>query len=191
VTAPEPAPAHHETPPAGAAPSQTPAVEDKTESAVSRHAAIAPQAPERPDNFARIKGIGVSYRQRLYEAGIYTWQQLVDTDVETLRKITRAKPNADIENWQTQAQALMEKYKREGATYHGPPPDDLTAIAGIGPTTLDALYHAGICTFAQLAAATPEQLRDLLPAPAVGVEVDYTPWIEQAKRLASDQKKAS
>jgi predicted flap endonuclease-1-like 5' DNA nuclease len=104
---------------------------------------------------------------------------------------TRAKPNADIEEWQVQAQALMEKYKREGATYHGPPPDDLTAISGIGPTTLDALYHAGICTFDQLAAATPEQLRDVLPAPAVGVEVDYTPWIEQAKRLANGRQQTS
>jgi predicted flap endonuclease-1-like 5' DNA nuclease len=190
VRAAEPSPAPRDGPPAGAEPAQTPAVEDRTDSAAPKYAAIAPQPPERPDNFAKIKGVGSVYRQRLYEAGISTWQQLVDTDPEVLRKITRAKPNADIEEWQAQAQALMEKYRREGATYHGPPPDDLTAISGIGPTTLDALYHAGICTFEQLAAATPDQLRDLLPAPAVGVEANYTPWIEQAKRLANHHQKA-
>lgn len=191
VRAAEPSPAPQDAPPAGAEPAQTPAIEDRTDSVASKYAAIAPQPPERPDNFAKIKGVGSVYRQRLYEAGISTWQQLVDTDPEVLRKITRAKPNADIEEWQAQAQALMEKYRREGATYHGPPPDDLTAISGIGPTTLDALYQAGICTFEQLVAATPDQLRDLLPAPAVGAEVDYTPWIEQAKRLAINHQKAS
>ncbi|HHY88544.1 MAG TPA: DUF4332 domain-containing protein [Chloroflexi bacterium] len=63
------------------------------------------------------------------------------------------------------------------------PTDDLKAINGIGPVFERLLHQAGIRTFAQLSAASPDELRSLLEAR------DYTlanpeSWIEQARQLA-------
>ena len=59
--------------------------------------------------------------------------------------------------------------------------DDLTEIRGIGITTQNNLYKAGIKTFAGLAASTPEQIRDILGARAKGAQVEE--WISQAVDL--------
>ncbi|HRW06119.1 MAG TPA: helix-hairpin-helix domain-containing protein, partial [Caldilineaceae bacterium] len=107
-----------------------------------------------PDDLAMIKGIGEAYKRRLYATGIYTWRQLAETDTDSLRRITRAKPNADIESWLTQAMMLAEKYNRMGANFTGPL-DDFTRIEGIGAITADMLYKAGLCTYEQLAGASP------------------------------------
>lgn len=58
--------------------------------------------------------------------------------------------------------------------------DDLTAIKGIGPTFAKRLNDAGIMTFAALAAATPEQLREVTRAPAVANPEE---WIAQARSM--------
>lgn len=58
--------------------------------------------------------------------------------------------------------------------------DDLTAIKGIGPTFAKRLNDAGITTFAALAAATPEQLREVTRAPAVANPEE---WIAQARSM--------
>jgi hypothetical protein len=59
--------------------------------------------------------------------------------------------------------------------------DDLTEIRGIGITMQNNLHRAGIKTFAALAAATPEQIRDVLGARAKGAQVEE--WISQAATL--------
>ncbi len=139
---------------------------------------------EHPDDLGRIDGIGEIYKQRLFAAGIYTWQQVVDSDAERLRQITRAKPNVDIDDWQSQAQALVKQFNRGGATYNGPTPEDLALIEGIGPVVREVLYKAGITTFARLAATTPAELAVILPAPAVGIEFHFADWIAQAAQRA-------
>ena len=145
-----------------------------------------------PDDLTRIQGIGEAYKRRLYAAGIYTWQQVADSDAETLRTVTKAKPNARPEEWKVRAQELVIKHKRENATYEGPLPDDLTRIDGIGPSYADVLYKAGICTYEHLAAALPSELAEILPTPAIGNEFDFDRWIEQAVRLANvKQRNAS
>jgi class III poly(R)-hydroxyalkanoic acid synthase PhaE subunit len=45
-----------------------------------------------------------------------------------------------------------------------PEPDDFTTIKGIGQATQDALYAAGLTTYAQLADATRDRIRDALGA---------------------------
>ena len=65
----------------------------------------------------------------------------------------------------------------------GLPADDLTAIRGIGITTQNRLNAAGILTYAQLANASPEAVRETLGAAGRGAKVQD--WIKQARRLAT------
>lgn len=58
-------------------------------------------------------------------------------------------------------------------------PDDLTLINGIGPTIAKRLHAAGIFSFTDLAAQTPEQLRTM--AQIAEWQGDPTGWIAQAR----------
>jgi len=64
-----------------------------------------------------------------------------------------------------------------------PAPDDLSRIEGIGPKVAQLLAAADIRTFAQLAAATPEQLRELLQQARLRFMNPET-WPEQAALAA-------
>lgn len=61
-----------------------------------------------------------------------------------------------------------------------PVPDDLTAISGLGTASARRLNEAGITTFAQLAALSPEQVFDITQYSAG----NHSRWIEEAKALA-------
>lgn len=61
-------------------------------------------------------------------------------------------------------------------------PDDLTAIAGIGPGRMKLLNQAGVYTFAQLSQALPETLKDVFEK-TVGI-ADLERWIKKAGELA-------
>jgi predicted flap endonuclease-1-like 5' DNA nuclease len=140
-----------------------------------------------PDDLAKIRGIGEVYKFRLYQSGIFTWHQVTETDEETLRQATKAYPSANADEWGAQARKLAEKYGRVGATYAGPVPEDLTRIYGIGPVGTQTLYKAGICTYAQLAVCTPEELAPIFPIAVAGDEPDFEHWIQQAQQLAQKQ----
>ncbi len=56
--------------------------------------------------------------------------------------------------------------------------DDLTEIKGIGPVFAERLRQAGITTFADVAQASADQLRDVTHATSVA---NPDEWIEQAK----------
>lgn len=60
--------------------------------------------------------------------------------------------------------------------------DDLTVIRGIGITTQDRLYRAGIRSFSQLAESPPERIQTILGKMARGAKVES--WIAQAADLA-------
>lgn len=64
-----------------------------------------------------------------------------------------------------------------------PAPDDLSRIEGIGPKVAQLLAAAEIRTFAQLAAATPEQLREILQQARLRFMNPET-WPEQAALAA-------
>ncbi len=59
-------------------------------------------------------------------------------------------------------------------------PDDLTAIKGIGPVFAKRLNEAGITTFAGLAAASADQLREMTSATAAAKPEE---WIAQAQSM--------
>lgn len=144
----------------------------------------APQAASYPDNLTEIRGIGDVYEQRLYQAGIFTWHQLAQTDPDTLRTVTKALPTSDPASWVEQARELARERGREGAVYTGPIPDNLTRIPGIDQVYEELLYRAGIVTFAQLARLSPQALGEIIPAHQVGDHIDFTAWIDQAAALS-------
>lgn len=79
---------------------------------------------------------------------------------------------------QTEGEAPAEKAE----------PDDLTKVEGIGPKVQGLFNEAGIFTFAQLAAKSPEELDTILDAAgSVYKAMDETTWPKQAK-LAADGK---
>lgn len=60
------------------------------------------------------------------------------------------------------------------------PADDLELITGIGPVTARRFQEAGITTYAQLAALTPEELREISDTG----RWEAADWIAEAKRRA-------
>ncbi len=62
-------------------------------------------------------------------------------------------------------------------------PDDLTLIEGIGPKVCSVLTEAGYPTFAALASADAEVLRELLRSVKLQM-MEPSGWIEQAKLAA-------
>ncbi len=64
-------------------------------------------------------------------------------------------------------------------------PDDLTAIRGIGIATENRLFRAGIKSYAQLARASPEEVRMKLGKLAGGTNIED--WIAQAQELSKRQ----
>jgi len=151
-----------------------------------------PQSPaaqdlsNRPDNLTAVYGIGGLYERRLYQVGIFTWDQLSRADAESLQQITRALPGSDTRAWTEQARELAQANNRIGAVYDGPLPEDLTRIAGIDQVFEDALYAAGIFTYRQLAERTPDELARIIPAHLAGEELDFVSWIVQADSLRDE-----
>jgi predicted flap endonuclease-1-like 5' DNA nuclease len=63
--------------------------------------------------------------------------------------------------------------------------DPLIEIGGIGPSTQERLYAAGIKTFAELAAADPDSLREVAGA-AVTRRYNVEDWIVEARQRWSE-----
>lgn len=70
--------------------------------------AARPPAGTRRDRLTEIRGIGPTYQQRLYDAGLFTWQQIAQQEPETLRQLTQALPTSDPQNWIEQARRLAQ-----------------------------------------------------------------------------------
>jgi len=137
----------------------------------------------RPDPLSDIRGIGDVYEQRLYEAGIFTWHELGQVDVDTLRAVTKALPTSQPESWIEQARQLAAENGRIGATYTGPVPSDLTRIPGIDQVFEQELVRAGIVTFAQLAQTTAPELAVIIPTHRLDDAIDFPAWIREAREL--------
>ena len=71
-------------------------------------------------------------------------------------------------------------------------PDDLKRIEGIGPKLSSVLQEAGIVTFAQLAAAGPEEIEQILEAadPRLLRLAHPASWAEQAALAAAGEWEA-
>ncbi len=90
-----------------------------------------------------------------------------------------AKPTAEAKSPAARAETAKAPAadKKSGAARTK---DDLTEIKGIGPTFAKRLTEAGITTFADLAKASPDHLREITQATAVANPEE---WIDQAREM--------
>ncbi|WP_036382403.1 30S ribosomal protein S2 [Muricauda sp. MAR_2010_75] len=66
--------------------------------------------------------------------------------------------------------------------------DDLTKVEGIGPKAAEAIVNSGIGTYAELAKADPEKIKEILTEASSNLaHLDPTSWPKQAK-MAADGK---
>ena len=103
-----------------------------------------------------------------------------DKPAKTRRSRRGGKKDSVVAEEITVAEVIESKVVAEG--------DDLKKIEGIGPKIADLLVEAGITTFAQLAASTPENIQVILEA-AGSKYNSHSPatWPTQAQ-LAADGK---
>lgn len=150
-------------------------------------AQVFPQLVTAPQDLTAIKGIGPTFEQRLYQAGVGAFWEVAATENVELQRILALTDlqmrTVDLAAIRADAHRLAEATGTVGYLWQGEPPDDFEPIEGIGPVFEQRLYDAGIRTYAALAATTPEQLAQIVAAPKPS-QPDYAGWIEQAQRLA-------
>ena len=59
--------------------------------------------------------------------------------------------------------------------------DDLKALTGVGPALEKKLHEAGVTTFAQIAAFTPEQIEEIEEKRSFKGRIERDGWVEQAQ----------
>lgn len=168
---------------------QTLALMPETKLAAANSSAAAGSLPHlvsAPQDLAEVKGIGRTYEQRLYEAGIGSFWELAvcsDDDLKTILQLNELQLlHIDLDAIRAGARRLAEETGTVGMLWNGEAPDDFEPIDGIGKTFEQRLYDAGIRTYKALAAATPEQLADIVQAKKP-LDPDYQSWIDQARVL--------
>ena len=149
-----------------------------------------PRLTTAPQDLASVNGIGATYEQRLYAAGIGSYWELAnlsDADFAQILELTDLQRAAfDVAAIRAQAERLAAETDAVGQLWDGVAPDDLEPIKGIGKVFEQRLYDAGIRTYARLAAATPEELASICGG-NMPVKPDFASWIEQARSLLSQR----
>ncbi len=158
--------------------------------------AETPQPEIAGDDLKLIEGIGPKYSELLREADILTFAELADSEPERLAEIIGAPAwrKVDYDAWIMQAglaaagdQAGLAVLQEE---LNKPEENKLILIHGLGDSYAGALVAAGILTFDDLSAQTPEELDAIISAADLR-KADYESWIEEAKLRAAGKRVAS
>jgi predicted flap endonuclease-1-like 5' DNA nuclease len=123
----------------------------------------------------------------MFEAWLKVWWQwwlgrLPDSDApatsEPARPAQRQPATSDPEAADVDAVAT---WRPDAPTVSAQPDDDLTAIPGIGPATARKLDELGVETFADLAAADPDDLVERIARRPVTAR-HVQEWVAEAKK---------
>lgn len=155
---------------------------DYEESWEADQMAIEPTDLE-PADLSSLGDIDVDLAERLHLAGIDSIDALADADPTTLSVATGLERD-EAEIWiaraaSTRMQPLDIEVGPTTATYQ----DDLTRVRGIGPRYAALLDEAGIRSYDDLAAISPDQLRDIIK-PSAMQQINFDSWASQARALA-------
>ena len=141
-----------------------------------------------PQHLSDVKGIGSGFETKLYAAGIGTYWDLSRLSNDEMTRILAVKEGLrkrfNFDAVRADALRLADESHTKGRSWTRSKPDDFEPLKGLGHIFEKRLYDAGICTFAALAASTPDELHDICRPPAHFKKPDYAAWIEQARTLA-------
>ncbi|MBN1283785.1 MAG: polysaccharide biosynthesis tyrosine autokinase [Anaerolineae bacterium] len=118
-------------------------------------------------------------------------QELAQVNVEPLGVVAnRAKLPGRYRQryYQKKGAGLRERSAPVAADATESVRDPLAEIEGIGADCEALLYTAGISTFAQLAAQTPEELAQKIGDGVTGEQISQERWIEQAQTRVQDHE---
>lgn len=155
------------------------------------------------DDLKRIEGVGPRVEGLLNNSGIHTWKQLADSEVDGLKNILNVAGgryrDMNPTSWPRQAnlaangkwkeldelqeELIGGEYVMGGAvgSVAGSESDDLKAIEGIGSNVAELLNNAGINSFEDLSAKSPQELRLILDKEGERFEnLDPSSWPRQA-----------
>jgi predicted flap endonuclease-1-like 5' DNA nuclease len=139
-------------------------------------------------DLSMIDGIGETYEQRLYTAGVGTFWELAHLNDAELRQILHISDlqmhTTDFSDIRLQARQLAIDTNTEGLLWEGEVPDDFARIKGIGKVYEQRLYDAGIRTYRALAASKVEDLAAILGPQVFHPQINQ--WISQAQALAGE-----
>ncbi len=148
------------------------------------------------DDLTQIGGVGPFIQQQLYDAGIYSYEQISQFDKAQIENITREigyfPGRIEKDDWVGQAKALMTNPPKTKGTPKKsaakPKEEDLKIIEGIGPKIEGILKAAGINNWTDLAASSQKRLRDILEAAGNRYKMhDPETWSQQAALAANDK----
>jgi predicted flap endonuclease-1-like 5' DNA nuclease len=144
--------------------------------------ALSRFAAGRGDPLIDIDGIGPVYQQKLYDAGVVSFDQVAAMHPERLRSVVapNAVFNLDTTPW-------IEEARRFGGR---PVRDPLIDINGIGPVYEQKLLNAGVTSFEQLAAMSVDEIRAVI-APEAWQSIDPEAWVAEARMLAKQVRDGS
>jgi predicted flap endonuclease-1-like 5' DNA nuclease len=154
---------------------------------------LAPSGPAGPSSTAPVAPLAApAFQEELWALAKQVREHLEAQD-EALRSLQNqldlntslaAHANAILDD----LDADIDILKTQGPRVIRTRPVRLTDIKGVGPVFAAYLYEAGIENYEQLAALTPEELRNLIQVPEWR-KIDAEGWIEQARLLASQEDK--
>jgi len=134
------------------------------------------------DPLIDINGIGPVYEKKLFDAGVYTFEDLSAMTPEQVIAIIKPEHWQDIDAaaWIAEAAAMARRSR----------PSALRSIDGIGVVYEKKLFDAGIYTFEQLAALTPDQVRDIIN-PEEWQKIEPESWIAEARARAATMQRSA
>ncbi len=153
---------------------------------------VAPKVASRPGGYTRVLKLGARTGDNAEMAMI----ELVDFNEIYGNSIAKAAAAEPVKKTRrsgggkkkTEGAEVSEELKATAPKKNTAKGDDLKLIEGIGPKIAETLTAAGIVSFADLAASTPEKLKEILDAAEGNFNAAVTTsWPEQAQ-LAADGK---